>query len=122
MKVDEKTFIMQTFASRLSSSFDKDIKVEKTLAQIFVCQLSLTPMKLSFLFNQTMKVEKNLIQTLVCQLSLTLIQLLFSFDQNMRVKKTLLQTLASQLSSSFDQDLTITTFFVSFDAGQTSKE
>ena len=83
-----------------------------------------TFMQLLFSFDQYMRVEKTLLQTLVCQLSCnshttlvlvwpgheswenshtnsrlsTFMQLLFSFDQYMRVEKTLLQTLACQLS------------------------
>jgi exonuclease VII small subunit len=55
-------------------------------------------MQLLFSFDRGMKVEKTLMQTLASQLSSTLIQLLFSFDRGMEVDETLMQTLASQLS------------------------
>jgi hypothetical protein len=56
-------------------------------------------MQLLFSFDRAMRVEKTLMQTLASQLSSTLMQLLFSYDQGMRVEKTLMQTLVSQLSS-----------------------
>jgi hypothetical protein len=57
-----------------------------------------TLMQLLFSFDRDMRVEKTLTQTLASQLSSTLMQLLFSFDRGRRVEKTPMQTLASQLS------------------------
>ena len=48
-------------------------------------------------FDRRMRVEKTVIGNLAFQLSSTLMQLLFSFDQDMRTEKTLTQTLVSQL-------------------------
>ena len=62
--------------------------------QTLTSQLSL----LLFSFDRGMRVEKSLMQTFASQLSSTLMQLLFLFDRDMRVEKTLMQTLASQLS------------------------
>jgi hypothetical protein len=71
--------------------------------QILSSELSSTLMQLLFSFDRGMRVEKTLMQTLASQLSSTLMQLLFSFDRGMRVEKTLMQTLASQLSSTLIQ-------------------
>ena len=84
---------------QLLFSFDRGMKVEKTLMQTLASQLSSTLMQLLFSFDRGMRVEKTLMQTLASQLSSTLIQLLFSSDRGMRVEKTLMQTLASQLLS-----------------------
>ena len=64
--------------------------------QTFASQLSSTLMRLSFSFDRGMRVEKTLMQTFASQLSSTLMHLSFSFDRGMRVEKTLMQTLASQ--------------------------
>ena len=67
--------------------------------QTFASQLSSTLiMHLSFSFDRGMRVEKTLMQIFASQLSSTLMRLLFSFDRGMRVEKTLMETLASQLS------------------------
>jgi hypothetical protein len=68
------------------------------------CQLSSTLMQLLFSFDRDMRVEKTLVMlTLACQLSSTLMQLLFSFDRGMRLmrveKALMMLTLACQLSS-----------------------
>jgi hypothetical protein len=98
--------------SRLSTlmqllfSFDRGVRVEKTLMQTLASQLSSTLMQLLFSFDRGMRVEKTLIQTIASQLSSTLMQLLFSFDLDMRVEKTLMQTFASQLSCNSRSRLT----------------
>ena len=51
-------------------SFDRAMRVEKTLMQTLACQLSCNP---HCSFDRAMRVEKTLMQTLACQLSSTLI-------------------------------------------------
>ena len=81
------------------ASFVKPRRWELQLSLAFDRQLSSTlSYALLFSFDRDMRVEKTLIETLASQLSSTLMQLLFSFDQDMRVEKTLIETLASQLS------------------------
>ena len=47
-------------------------------------------MQLLFSFDRDMRVEKTLMQTLASQLLSTLMQLLFSFNRDMRVEKNML--------------------------------
>ena len=108
---------MQTLASQLSStlmqllsSFDQDMRVEKTLIQILASQLLSTLMQLLSSFDQDMRVEKTLIQTLASQLLSTLMQLLWENSHWYKLSLVIshqlqcdIQTLASQLSSTFMQ-------------------
>jgi hypothetical protein len=69
---------------QLFFSFDRDMRVEKTLVQILASQLSSTLMQLLFSFDRAMRVEKTLMQILVCQFSSTLILVnsLSKYDNN----------------------------------------
>ena len=68
-------------------SFDRGMRVEKTLMQTLASQLSSNLMRLLFSFDRGMRVEKTLMQTLASQLSSTLMRLLFSFDRGVRVEE-----------------------------------
>ena len=57
--------------------------------QTLASQLSSTLVQLLFSFDRGMRVEKTLVQTLASQLSSTLMQLLFSFDQGQGFSVTL---------------------------------
>jgi hypothetical protein len=81
-------------------SFDRDMRVEKTLTQTLASQLSSTLMPLLFSFDRGHKSWEN---SHANSRFSTLMQLLFSFDRGMRVEKTHTQTLASQLSSTLMQ-------------------
>jgi hypothetical protein len=94
-------------------SFDRGMRVEKTLRQTFASQLSSTLMQLLFSFDQGMGVEKTLVQTLASQLSSTLTQLLFSFDRGMRVEKTLMQK-NSRFSTLINSQSRLTVFEFSY--------
>ena len=74
------------------TSFDRRMRVERTLVQTLASQLSSTLTS----FDRRMRVERTLVQTLASQLSSTLILV---WPALMRVERTLVQTLASQLSS-----------------------
>ena len=78
---------------QLLFSFDRGMRIEKTLMQTLASQLSLILMQLLFSFDRGMKVEKTLMETLASQLSSTLMQLLFSFDRDTRVEKSLMKNL-----------------------------
>ena len=78
---------------QLLFSFDRDMKVEKTLTQTFAGQFSPTLVELLFSFDRDMRVEKTLY---ISRLS-TLIQLLFLFDWGMSVNKIFKRTLIRQV-------------------------